>query len=90
MKLLILLMTVWNAIAFVMMGIDKRRAIKDKQRISEKTLLASAFIMGAVGIGGGALAFNHKTKKPVFRIGLPVALVVNAAVIYGLFYFNIV
>ena len=90
MKLLILLMIVWNAVAFVMMGIDKRRAIKDKQRISEKTLLVSAFIMGAIGIGGGALVFNHKTKKTAFRIGLPVALIVNAAVIYGLLHFNIV
>ena len=53
MKLLILLMVIWNTIAFIMMGIDKRRAIKDQERISEKTLLISAFIMGAIGIGGG-------------------------------------
>lgn len=90
MKLLIFLMVIWNAIAFIMMGIDKRRAVKDGKRISEKTLLLSAFIMGAIGIGGGAVVFNHKTKKTLFRIGLPVALIVNAAVIYGLIYFNIV
>lgn len=90
MKLLILLMVIWNLIAFVMMGMDKRRAIKDQQRISEKTLLTSAFIMGAVGIGAGMLVFSHKTAKTRFRIGLPLALIVNAAVIYGLIYFDIV
>ena len=90
MKLLILLMVIWNLIAFVMMGMDKRRAIKDQQRISEKTLLTSAFIMGAVGIGAGMLVFRHKTAKTRFRIGLPLALIVNASVIYGLIYFDIV
>ena len=90
MKLLIILMVVWNLIAFIMMGIDKRRAEKEKQRIREKTLLLSAFIMGAIGIGAGMLVFHHKTKKTLFVVGLPVALIVNAAVIYGLIYFNIV
>lgn len=90
MKLLILLMVIWNSIAFIMMGIDKRRAIKGGDRISEKTLLMSAFIMGAAGIGGGMMAFHHKTRKVAFRVGLPVALIVNAAVIYGLIYFDIV
>lgn len=90
MKLLILLMVIWNSIAFIMMGIDKRRAIKDEEKISEKTLLMSAFIMGAVGIGAGAIVFNHKTRKVTFKVGLPVALIVNAAVIYGLIHFNIV
>ena len=90
MKLLILIMVVWNLIAFMMMGIDKRRAIKEKERISEKTLLASAFIMGAIGIGGGMLAFNHKTNKFLFKVCVPVALIVNAAIIYGLVHFNIV
>ena len=78
MKLLILLMVIWNTIAFIMMG------------IREKTLLISAFIMGAIGIGGGALAFNHKTNKPLFKIGIPLALIVNAGIIYGLIHFNIV
>lgn len=90
MKLLIILMVIWNTIAFIMMGIDKRRARKDAERISEKTLLTSAFIMGAIGIGGGAIVFHHKTKKALFRIALPVALIVNAAVIYGLIYFKII
>ena len=39
MKLLIVMMVVWNLITFSMMGIDKHRAKKDKPRIREKTLI---------------------------------------------------
>lgn len=90
MKLLILIMGIWNIITFLMMGLDKMKAKADRRRISEKTLLTSAFIMGGIGIAAGAFVFRHKTKKIIFKIAIPLSLVVNAAVIYGLFYFNIV
>ncbi|MGN0719211.1 MAG: DUF1294 domain-containing protein [Anaerovoracaceae bacterium] len=72
---------IWNLITFLQMGIDKRKAVKEKQRISEKTILLSAFLMGAVGSGAGMLVFHHKTKKWKFRILVPLALAVNLAVI---------
>lgn len=90
MKLLILLMVIWNTITFAMMGIDKYKAKRDKMRISEDTLLFNSFMMGAIGTCIGALVFHHKTKKLKFRIALPVSLIVNGAVIYGLIHFNIV
>ncbi len=90
MKLLILLMVIWNLITFIMMAIDKYRAKNDKQRISEKTLLLSSFIMGSIGITAGALVCHHKTKKLKFQILVPLSIVVNTAVIYALVYFNIV
>ena len=71
----------WNLFTFLQMGMDKRKAVKEKQRISEKTLLLSAFFMGAVGSGAGMLVFHHKTKKWKFRILVPLALAVNLAVI---------
>lgn len=72
---------IWNLFTFLQMGMDKRKAVKEKQRISEKTLLLSAFFMGAVGSGAGMLAFHHKTKKWKFRILVPLALAVNLAAI---------
>ena len=80
-KYLIIIYLVWNLITFLLMGIDKRKAIKDARRISEKTLILSAFLMGAVGSILGSMAFHHKTQKTKFRILLPVALVVNIAVV---------
>jgi len=90
MKLLFVLMIGWNLITFLMMGLDKMKAKADRRRISEKTLLTSAFVMGGIGIAAGALVFRHKTRKILFKIGIPLALIVNAVVIYGLFYLNIV
>lgn len=72
---------IWNLFTFLQMGMDKRKAVKERQRISEKTLLLSAFFMGAVGSGAGMLVFHHKTKKWKFRILVPLALAVNLTVI---------
>ena len=90
MKLLILLMLTWNLHTFLFMGIDKYKAKHDKQRISEKNLIMCAMLMGGAGVALGMWAFHHKTKKIKFQILVPVAMIVNAAVIYGLFYYNIV
>ena len=83
-------MLTWNVITFIIMGIDKFKAKHDKQRISEKNLLLCSLLMGAVGIGLGMMAFRHKTRKIKFQILVPMTLIINAAVIYGLFYYNIV
>ena len=90
MKLLFLLMITWNFISFLIMGIDKYKAKHDKQRISEKNLLLCALLMGAVGIGLGMMAFRHKTQKIKFKVLVPVTIIINVAVIYALFYYNIV
>ncbi len=85
MKLLIAFMVTWNLITFLMMGIDKYKAKKNKSRISEKTLLIVTFAMGGVGTTLGATFFHHKTQKLKFKILLPIGIIVNAAVIYGLY-----
>ena len=77
---IIVLLAIWNLITFFQMGLDKRKAVKGKKRISEKNLLISAFVMGAAGSGAGMLVFHHKTKKWKFRILVPVALMFNLAV----------
>ena len=38
-----------NVLLFIFMGIDKRRAIKDKWRIKEATLLTMGLIGGGIG-----------------------------------------
>ena len=77
-RILIIALLIWNSITLLMMGIDKWKAIKDRWRISEKTLLVSAFILGAPGSILGSLYFHHKTMKRKFKFGLPLALIVNA------------
>ncbi len=55
-----------NMIAFFLMGYDKEKSLKNKRRISEKTLFALATIGGSLGIFLGMLLFHHKTKKHKF------------------------
>ena len=69
-----------NAVGFLLMGIDKRRAIQGAWRISERTLFLTALLGGTPGVIAGMRVFRHKTKHWQFRCGLPVILAVQAAV----------
>ena len=75
-----------NIINFILFGIDKRKAKKNKWRIPESTLLGLSFLGGALGALIGMRFFRHKTKKKKFTIGMPILLLINiATIIYGLF-----
>ena len=79
-KYALLIILILNLIAFVLMGIDKRRAINGQDRIPESTLLFWGFLMGGPGLLLGSLVFHHKTRKWKFRLGIPAALLVNLLV----------
>jgi uncharacterized membrane protein YsdA (DUF1294 family) len=70
-------MLIMSIVGFVIMGIDKRKAIKRGWRISERTLIFIAFIGGALGSFLGMHIFRHKTKQLKFIILLPLALLLN-------------
>lgn len=70
-------LTVTNAAAFAAFGIDKRRAVKERWRIPEKTLMILAAAGGAAGAAAGMLVFHHKTRKYKFSIGIPLLLTVQ-------------
>lgn len=70
-----------NLLAFCLMGIDKRRAVRGRWRIPERTLLLSCACFGALG---GLLAmrvFHHKTRHARFAWGVPAMLMVQAALL---------
>lgn len=60
--------------AFCLYGIDKRRAVHGRWRIPERVLILAAFLGGAAGALLGMLTFHHKTRKPKFRVLVPLAL----------------
>ena len=68
-----------NIVTFTLYGIDKRRAIKQRWRIPERTLLLLPLIGGSVGGLLGMAVFRHKTRHWYFRIGLPVMFFAQAA-----------
>lgn len=72
----LLLVNLW---AFVLMGVDKRRAKKDAWRIKEKTLFLPVLLGGGVGGILGMKVFHHKTKHWYFRFGFPAILILEIA-----------
>lgn len=68
-------LAVVNLLAFVFMGRDKAAAKNAARRTPETTLLALAVIGGSVGGLLGMVLFRHKTRKPAFRIGIPLILI---------------
>lgn len=84
MKYCLLYIVILNIISFFLMGIDKRKAKKQRWRISEKTLLLCAAFGGSIGILFGMTCFHHKTKKKKFSFGVPFLLLFQCIL---LFYF---
>lgn len=68
-----------NAIAFLLYGMDKFKAVHHKWRIPEKVLILSAALGGGAGALIGMLVFHHKTRKPLFFLGVPVILILETA-----------
>ena len=75
-----------NAIAFVTAWADKRRAVKGRRRIRERTLFLLAVLCGSVGLYAAMLLFRHKTKHLSFMIGVPLIFICEAAAAWFLFF----
>ena len=70
-----------SLISFILMGVDKRRAKKNKWRVSEKTLFLAAACFGALGGTLGMFYFHHKTKHWYFRLGFPALLLAQGVLV---------
>lgn len=78
-------MIVVNVLAFCLYGIDKRKAIMDKWRIPETTLLGIAFLGGSLGAWAGMQLFRHKTKHWKFKILIPLFFIMQ---VVGILYMS--
>ncbi len=66
-----------NVLSFLIYGLDKLKAKYHKWRISEKTLLLLAILGGAYGSYFAMILFHHKTRKPLFKFGVPFILILE-------------
>ncbi len=74
-----------NLIGFIIMGVDKKRAIRGAWRISEASLFLTALLGGSIGCILGMQYFRHKTKHWYFKYGMPAILFLQLAAILLLF-----
>ena len=77
-----------NVITFLIYGIDKWKAKKQKWRISESTLLMLAVIGGSVGAWIGMKTWHHKSLHKKFKYGIPFILTLQLALMIYLHVMN--
>lgn len=76
-----IVLIVINLLAFSLMGVDKRRARRQRWRIPESTLFLPALLGGGVGAYLGMKLFHHKTKHWYFRLGFPLLALIQIALV---------
>lgn len=77
MQYLIYYLVIINTAAFLMMLIDKQKAIHRRWRIPEAVLMGAAALGGSVGALLGMYVFRHKTRHRKFTLGVPALLLVQ-------------
>ena len=75
-----------SVVLFALYGYDKTQAKAGGGRVPEIVLHGLALLGGFVGGWIGMFAFHHKTQKPMFKVVLAIATVLNVAVIYFLYF----
>lgn len=66
-----------NLLSFTLCVVDKRRARKNKWRISEAALLTLSALGGSLGLLIGMAVSHHKTSKLRFALVVPLMLMVH-------------
>ena len=84
--ILIIYLLLINFLGIASMASDKIRAMERRYRIPESVLLLISIIGGSIGSIAGMLLFRHKIRRAKFRIGLPLILIVQIALIVLLNY----
>ena len=78
---LIAWLVIFNLTGMVMLMNDKKRARRHARRIPEKRLMLMGWLGGAPLMLVTMYLIHHKTHRKKFTIGLPIAIVVIAAVL---------
>ena len=73
-----------NLLTFVLFCVDKHRAKTGDWRIPEGVLLGLSLAGGSVGGLLGMLVAHHKVRKARFMVGLPLTIMLQAAILVHL------
>ena len=73
-----------NLSSFILIGVDKGRAVNKMYRIQEKIFFIFALLGGGIGIYFSMFKYRHKTLHKRFTIGIPVILIIQLVLLLKL------
>ena len=79
--ILLIYIGIINLAGFILMGVDKKKAIRNAWRIPEARLFLCALLGASPGCILGMYTFRHKTKHWYFVWGMPAILMVQIAAV---------
>ena len=85
MKLLLVYLVIINALGFIFMLADKRKAKRNLWRTPETALLLVAALGGSLGTLMAMQFFRHKTLHLKFALGVPAMLIAHISILIFLF-----
>ena len=77
MRFFYIYLVVINIIAVIVTVHDKSAAQKGAWRVKERTLMLISALGGAPAMYLTMLTIHHKTRKPLFMIGIPVIFIIE-------------
>ena len=89
-KIILCYLLAVNLATFLLYGIDKYKAKKNRWRIPEATLLTVAAIGGSIGAWAGMRVWHHKTMHKKLKYGIPIIIIMQIAVLVYLHTTNLV
>ena len=87
-NLLPVYLIVMNIYGFILMGVDKGKAIRGIRRIPESTLFLVAVLGGSAGVFMGMQSYRHKTRHVKFTVGIPLIFTAEAVLALVLAYWT--
>ena len=88
MKIYLIFILIMSLFTFVIYGIDKFKAKRNKWRIKESVLLLSSFLGGSIGGLLGMYVLRHKTKHWYFVVVNILSFIIHIAL--GILIFKMV
>ena len=80
---MIYFLVVSNILTFIVFGVDKWYAKKNKRRVSELFLLSLTFLGGTLGALLAMMIFRHKKSKKSFILKLLIVIFIQL-IIFGI------
>ena len=79
MKNFYLYLSIINLIAVIVTVHDKNAAQRGSWRVKERTLMLISVLGGAPLMYLTMLTIHHKTRKPLFMVGIPLVFIAQVA-----------